>query len=232
LPVGPFFKPIAICSGAVAGIAGLLAAVDDESLGFIMEGDGMAKNLGDYVGGEAQLKDPVKGYFKGDYKVVRKESKPRPLTPAKLKADKLLIPVLEAPLDLGDLPEIPTGATGTAFNFNAGGTKKVAPKPKGTVFNFSAGAATKAAPKPKGAAPSPKKKAAPKPKGTVFSPSFAAPAAKKKAAPKPKGTVFSPKKAAKPKPQAKPAKPAKPAKSAEQKKSEWRGILMPGRVEL
>ena len=158
----------------------------------------MAKNLGDYVGGEAQLKDPVKGYFKGDYKVVRKESKPRPLTPAKLKADKLLIPVLEAPLDLGDLPEIPTGATGTAFNFNAGGTKKVAPKPK----------------------------------GTVFSPSFAAPAAKKKAAPKPKGTVFSPKKAAKPKPQAKPAKPAKPAKSAEQKKSEWRGILMPGRVEL
>ena len=201
MPVGPFFKPVAICGGAVAGIAALLGAVDDESLGFIFEGDGMAKNLDNYVGGEAQLKDPVKGYFKGDYKVVRKESKPRPLTPAKLKADKLQIPVLETPLDIGDLPEVPKAApTGTAFNFNVGGTKKVAPKKKAA----------------------PQKKAAPKPRGTMFSPSFAAPAARpKKVARKPAKKAAAPK----PKPQPKP-------KSAAQKKSEWKGILLPGRVEL
>jgi len=197
LPVGPFFKPVAICSGAVVGIAALLGAVDDESLGFIFEGDGMAKNLGDYVGGEAQLKDPVKGYFKGDYKLVRKESKPRPLTPAKLKADKLQIPILEAPLDLPEVSK--TAPTGTAFNFNAGGTKKVAPKKKAA----------------------PQKKAAPKPKGTVFSPSFAAPAAR------PKTVAQKPAKKAAPKP-----KPQTKPKSAAQKKAEWKGILLPGRVEL
>ena len=201
LPVGPFFKPIAICGAAVAGIAALLRAVDDESLNFIIEGDGMAKNLGGYVGGEAQLKDPVKGYWKGDYKVQRKESKPRPLTPAKLKADKLQIPVLEAPVDLDfDVPKTaaPKAAagSGTVFNFNAGGTKKVAPKKKSA----------------------PKKKVAPK--GTVFSPSFGAPA--KKAASKPKPAA---KKAA-PKP-----KPAAP-KSTKKGTSEWKGILLPGRVEL
>ena len=201
LPVGPFFKPIAICSAGVAGIAALLRAVDEESLKFIIEGDGMAKNLDLYLGGEAQTKDPVKGYFKGDYKVERKESKPRPLTPAKLKADKLQIPILEAPVDLDfDVPKTaaPKAAapSGTVFNFNAGGTKKVAPKKKSA----------------------PKKKVAPK--GTVFSPSFGAPA--KKAASKPKPAA---KKAA---PKPKPAAP-KPAKKGD---SEWKGILLPGRVEL